>query len=265
LLKLLVSISASNSNNATATEDATMGRHSTEFPQGVYVHRDRIIMRFQWNGKRVKQSLPDKVTQRNIERAGQLRREIVSRIRFGNFTQDDFFDFFPHRLPKAARPESKLFGCYAQIWLDSVEVSANTRNEYKKILNHYWIPRYAARRISSISYSELRSDINDIKWPSNKTRSNALIPLRRIFAMALEDEIIERDPAEKLRNLKHQKPPIDPFTREEAECILAALYQRYRGAAAIYAAYFEFAFFSGMRPSEMLALRWSDIDDRKVD
>jgi integrase len=41
------------------------------------------------------------------------------------------------------------------------------------------------------------------------------------------------------------------------------LYQQYYGTEAIYAAYFEFAFFSGMRPSEMLALRWSDIDSRR--
>lgn len=121
-----------------------MGKHSTEFPQGVYVHNDRIVMRFQWNGKRVKQSLPDKVTQRNIERAGQIRREIVSRIRFGNFTQGDFFVYFPHRLPKVIMTDPRFFGSYAQTWLDSVEVSKNTRNEYKKTLNRYWMPRYAA-------------------------------------------------------------------------------------------------------------------------
>jgi integrase len=240
-----------------------MGKHATEFPQGVYVHKDRIVMRFQWNGKRVKQSLPDKVTQRNIERAGQIRREIVSRIRFGNFTQDDFFVYFPHRLTKEVMTDLRFFGSYAQSWLDSIEVSVNTRNEYRKTLNRYWMPRYAARSISSISSSELRSDVSNIDWASNKTRNNALIPLRRIFAMALDDGIIQRDPAAKLRNLKHQKPPIDPFTRGEAEQILATLYQRYEGAESIYAAYFEFAFFSGMRPSEMLALRWSDVDEHR--
>jgi integrase len=31
----------------------------------------------------------------------------------------------------------------------------------------------------------------------------------------------------------------------------------------VHAAYFEFALFTGMRPSEMLALRWSDIDLRE--
>ena len=42
--------------------------------------------------------------------------------------------------------------------------------------------------------------------------------------------------------------------------ILEALYQQYQGLEVIHAAYFEFAFFTGMRPSEMLALRWEDVD-----
>ena len=240
-----------------------MGRIATEFPTGVHVERERIVIRFQWNGKRFKQWLTDKVTQRNIEKAGNLRREIVARIRFGNFTFEDFRNYFPDRFPQQTANEPELFGRYAQIWLDSVEVSANTRNEYKKALNRYWMPRYAARTLTSISYSELRSDVNGIDWASNKTRNNALVPLRGIFNMAFDDEIIERDPTVKLRNLKHQKPPIDPFTRAEAECLLKALYARYSASEAIYAAYFEFAFFTGMRPSEMLALRWSDIDLRE--
>jgi integrase len=81
--------------------------------------------------------------------------------------------------------------------------------------------------------------------------------------MALEDEIIERDPTAKLRNLKHQKPPADPFSREETETILSKLYEHYQNADVVHAAYFEFSFFTGMRPSEMLALRWGDIDLRE--
>jgi integrase len=88
-------------------------------------------------------------------------------------------------------------------------------------------------------------------------------PLAPNIAMAIDDGIIERDPTAKLRNLKRQKRPVDPFTREEAESILAASYRWHYGADAIYAAYFEFAFFSGTRPSETPALRWPDIDERK--
>jgi integrase len=126
------------------------------------------------------------------------------------------------------------------------------------------MPRFAARQISLIVYSQLRCAVNEITWPTNKTRNNALIPLRGIFGMALEDGIIERDPTAKLKNPKHQKPPVDPFSREEAETILSKLYEQFRDLKVVHAAYFEFAFFTGMRPSEILALRWSDIDLRRV-
>jgi integrase len=81
-----------------------------------------------------------------------------------------------------------------------------------------------------------------VKWTSAKTRNNALVPLRGVFMMAFEDEIIDRNPAAKLKNLKHQKPPVYLFSRDEAELILKTLYERYQGLGIIHAAYFEFAF-----------------------
>jgi integrase len=241
-----------------------MGKKSTEYPEGITTHGKRIVVRFHWHGERFWESLALPITAKNIERAGRLRSEIVSRIQFNNFTWSDFCKYFPNspRAP-AVITHINYFGALAQRWLDCVEVTPNTRTEYRKILNKYWMPRFAERDIVSIVYSELRVAVNQIAWSSAKTRNNALIPLRGIFDMAFEDDIIDRNPAAKLKNLKHQKPPIDPFSRDEAECILKAFYEQYQGADVIHAAYFEFAFFTGMRPSEMLALRWSDVDFRE--
>jgi integrase len=69
------------------------------------------------------------------------------------------------------------------------------------------MPLFCERPVGSISYRELRVTISQIPWTSAKTRNNALIPLRGVFDMAAEDEIIDRDPAVKLKNQKHQKPP----------------------------------------------------------
>jgi len=240
-----------------------MGRKPTEFPDGISTECDRIVVRFQWNGERIRESLSLPITPKNIERASRLRSEVITRIKYGNFTLNDFENYFPSSKRVQGLIQPDYFGPYAQQWLDAVEVSPNTRQEYKKILNKYWMPRFATRQLPLIAYSELRGAVNEIAWPTNKTRNNALIPLRGIFGMALEDEIIERDPTAKLKNLKHQKPPVDPFSRDEAELILAKLYEQFQGIEAIHAAYFEFAFFTGMRPSEMLALRWNDIDSRE--
>jgi integrase len=177
-----------------------IGRKPTEFPDGISTDGNRIIVRFPWNGERIREPLPYPITPKNIERASRLRSEVVTRIKYGNFTLQDFCNYFPKSKRVANLIQPDYFGAYAQQWLDGVEVSENTRAEYKKILNKYWMPKFASRQIDLIIYSELRVAINAIAWPSNKTRNNALIPLRGIFRMALEDEIIERDPTAKLKS-----------------------------------------------------------------
>lgn len=184
-----------------------MGRKPTQYPTGISVHGSRIVIRFRWNKQRVRRSLSVPVTDKNIERAARIRSEIIVRIRYNNFTPDDLKTYFPEAVEEAQTYPENFFGNYAQRWLDAVEVSANSRDAYKLLLNRYWMPRFAMRPLISITYSELRAAVSGIAWTSNKTRNNALIPLRGIFEMALIDEIIDRDPAAKLRNMKYQKPP----------------------------------------------------------
>lgn len=149
-----------------------------------------------------------------------------------------------------------VFQEYAQKWLDSLSVSPNTREEYRKVLMKYWMPELALTPMDTPKPSDMKAMVNRVEWSSAKTRNNALIPLRGVFHMAFIDEVITRDPTALIENQKHQKPPVDPFTREEAEQIIAHLYSLHD----VYGAYFELAFFSGLRTSEMLALKWPKID-----
>lgn len=240
-----------------------MGRRATQYPDGVSVEGDRIIIRFSWKGDRCREIYNFQNTPKNIARAGDLVRDIKHRIRFNTFTLDDYKRFFPtsKRIAEMGTPD--MFGALAQDWLNAVEVGPATRDEYRRALNRYWMPLYAARPIGSIPYSELRRDVNAIDWPSNKTRNNALIPLRGVFEAAYIDELIDRNPADRLRNIKHQKPPVDPFTSDEADRIIDAMYRLFTGRDAIHAAFVEWQFYTGMRSSEALALRWSDIDFTK--
>lgn len=240
-----------------------MGKQAKQFPAGVSLDGETIVVRFTWNGERCRETFPAPNTKTNIERAGRLCREIKDRIKFNNFTLADYKKYFPHSKRVDFMGAAEHFGRLAQTWLDAIEVSAATRDEYRKALNRYWMPLYATREIDSIPYSELRKDVNSIEWSSPKTRNNALIPLRGIFDMACVDELIDKNPAEKLRNLKHQKPPVDPFTRDEAERVIDAMYAELVGAERVHAAFIEFQFFSGMRASEALALRWSDINFKR--
>lgn len=74
-----------------------------------------------------------------------------------------------------------------------------------------------------------------------------------MFSMALEyghlAQLIPEPLHLQIAMRKHQKPQPDPFPLEHVEVIL----QHFSSAQA--RDYYEFAFFSGMRPSEQIALR----------
>lgn len=233
----------------------------SELPKGVRPRQADIQVWFMWEGKRRFEALPWPPTQANIERAGNLRAEIAQRIRYRAFTWDDYRQHFPGspNLPEAKVP---LFQEMAQLFLDGVEVSKATRNEYRKALQAYWMPHFALKQVDQIRTSEVRAAIKDIEFSSNKTRNNALIPLRGLFELAVEDELMASNPAAKIKNLKHQKPLPDPFNAGERDAILEHIRQH---EDPVYWVYFGLAFHAGFRnPSELTALMWTSIDLRSM-
>ncbi len=232
-----------------------------ELPKGVRPRKADIQVWFMWDGRRCYEALPWSPTQANIERAGNLRSQIAQRIRYRAFTWDDYRQHFPGspNLPEAKVP---LFQEMAQLFLNSVEVSTATRNEYRKALQKYWMPTFALKQIDQIRTSEVRAAITELSFPSAKTRNNALIPLRGLFELAVEDELMASNPAAKIKNLKHQKPLPDPFDAGERDAILQNLRQH---EDPVYWVYFGLAFHAGLRnPSELTALMWQSVDLRSM-
>ena len=90
-----------------------------------------------------------------------------------------------------------------------------------------------------------------------KTINNYVTVLRRALDMAVADHSLENNLVRHVRYQWQQKPLPDPFTRDEVETIIEYMTERYPDGVANYA---EFKFFSGLRPSETTALRWSDVD-----
>lgn len=156
------------------------------------------------------------------------------------------------------------FAEYAQVWLDTREIVAGTRHNYRNVLNLYWMPHLALKPISAITPFELRRIVADTEWTSATTKRAALVRIRSVMASAVEDGWLEKNPACGIDLPRKNKREIDPFTREEAERIIKHLYETLGGRRVeIYVAYMEFAFFTGMRPGEIRALREEEIDTSK--
>jgi integrase len=122
------------------------------------------------------------------------------------------------------------------------------------------MPEWAATPVNEITAGDVRRVVSNIQWTSAKTRNNSIIPLRGVMALCVDDDLITSNPVDRIKNLKHQKPEVDPFTIDEADKIVSWMRENYTGKEAIIPVYFELAFWTGMRTSELLALRWSDID-----
>ncbi len=93
-----------------------------------------------------------------------------------------------------------------------------------------------------------------------ETYNNAISTLRRAFEFGYRDYPEKRDPAAALKSArigKKDRPVIHPFSIREAERLIAALHRDWGEAQGNYD---EFRFFTGLRPSEKIALLVTDYD-----
>jgi site-specific recombinase XerD len=120
----------------------------------------------------------------------------------------------------------------------------STRNSYRDALNIYW-RALRGRDVSSITLAELVALDDAIKWPSRKTRSNSLIPLRQVFRYAVARGYASLSPAIGLtaQRRKSRTEP-DPYSPEERDALLICL--RAHGSSPSFE-YFAVAFGTGMR------------------
>ena len=95
---------------------------------------------------------------------------------------------------------------------------------------------------------------------NKKTYNNCISAPRRAFAFGYLDYPDQRDPAASLRCAhigKKDRPQIDRFSIHDAEVLIAALRADWGEAQGNYD---EFRFFTGLRPSEEIALVVTDYD-----
>lgn len=209
--------------------------------QGIEIRGTGLRITVHVHGQRYRQTLALEPTEANIRHAQKLRRVWISDLK------------------KGATTSPTTFGAFAKLWLDGHDhIAKSTRDGYRKLLNRYWMPALWDRELHTITSTELKALVASYEWPSVKTRNNAISPLRMVFEAADDDEIIDRNPARRLKSMKHVSPLPDPFEQDEVTQILAQIKKR----GEQYLNYFQFAFYSGLRTSEMIDLPWGNIDWR---
>lgn len=234
-----------------------MGRKSTT--GGVTPLGDRIQLYFRFQGQKCRPTLELKPTPPNMLHARRLVKDIEDRVRAGTF---DLAKEFPNYKGLArfghAPTKAKTFRDYGEIWLETKgKLSPSTLEGYGKILRAKWYPWFGDKLMSTILPSEVKVRMGALT-SSRKTHNNILDPGRQVFDLALGDKAITANPCDDIAFLELPEAEPDPYSLAEVDMILPKMRERWGDEMHDY---YEFAFFSGMRPSEQIEQRWDkDVD-----
>lgn len=110
--------------------------------------------------------------------------------------------------------------------------------------------------IQNIKVSDIRLWLSFINDVSNKSKKHYLSSLSMIFDIALQDELISKNPIIHLKKLQHTTPKIKPFTDEQTIEILRAS-KKYNIKFQLF---LKIGFFTGMRTGEIISLKIKEID-----
>lgn len=232
-----------------------------KLPEGIRVRENAVQINFiDHHSKRRWITLPNPATVEGIRAAYNTRSDLINKKQWGVLTDDDI-NLACGILPELSdtRP---TFADYAQMYLDNLNSdNVSTRSKYKGILTNHWMPAFALMAVEDITPAIIRQHINELSFNTEKTFNNALIPLRGVFELAFEDEVIDDLPTKRIKNKKFQEEEPDPFTEDEMTKLLGWIKENASDIMLYW--YFEVAFWTGARPSEMIALLWSDVDLEK--
>ena len=227
---------------------------------------ERIQFTFTLEGVRYRPTWLRTPTEANLRQARKQLAAIKARIAAGTFSFAEEFPDYVHlnRVPRSGSPrtchqvfDEFLAHCTARV--SKNDLAAATWTSYRRLLNGVWRPHLGSLRFLDVRYSSLVAIADRNEW-SKKSYNNAISVLRRAFKFGYHDHPEEHDPTHDLKGARIQRkdrPVIDPFTIHEAETLIAAIHRDWGQAQGNYD---EFRFFTGLRPSEQIALLVSDFD-----
>lgn len=228
---------------------------------GVEVRETSIRITFTWDGKQRKETvvtdgLPIPPTPANLRYATRLAAEIRDKIRHGTFVYAEYFPASRNANTGAGTTVADQL----DLWLKLKTDKASSTLKGYRVAVEWWRDKIGAKNLRALVHSDILAALaSEPKW-TGKTRNNKVSVLRQTLALAIRDGALKLNPLDGLEASKHQRPEPDPFSREEAEAIIAELARRYDQRVSLY---FEAKFFTGLRTSESLGLRWDSIDFRR--
>lgn len=238
-----------------------------KLPRGVTIRKHRqgetINITFTYKGVKCREPLSNlEVTPKNIKYAERTLGEIHNKIERGTFIYAEYF-------PRSAR--LKIFGNAAagktvKMYLDEYLEICETRKLSPSTIGGYKKCRSALASLHICPASELTPAILKAWIQSQKTTlktiRNQLSFLRSALDEAVTDGVLQINPVSLVTASRYQSDKseaessyvVDPLSPAEVDALLAAAGNKQ------WENLFRFAIHTGLRSSELCALRWRDID-----
>lgn len=221
--------------------------------QGITSRGKSIQIDFYYLGKRCRESLKLEPTKPNLLYASRLKSTIQHEITIGTF---DYSRHFPHSKNKllGTRLSNKTVSQALDEYLKSSKrrLEKSTFRDYNSATESHLKPFFGHMRLVDVTSSIVKGWIAELTI-SPKRVNNILVPIRAVFEDAYLDEVIDRNPFSRIKNLSFRTEEPQPFSPDEVKAILKVLPEQGKNLI-------QFAFCTGLRTSELIALEWRDID-----
>lgn len=253
-------------------QEAAARRDSRQsLPKGVEIRdgkrRSSLRVTFNYNGERCRETLDIEATPANIKYAGKLVGEIENRIARGTFGYAEFFPDSKRAGQKSLQAKrqtvSELITSFIDAGRKTESLSPSSIATYvkwqKSRLDKQWGETFA----DELTTAELRTWIVSLICElAPKSVRNCVGVLSTVLTQATTDGIIKANPLEPIslksmlpkRRKQEEDDKVDPFNSKEIAAILEACDRPQERAL------FQFAFATGLRTGELIALKWKHID-----
>jgi integrase len=231
---------------------------------------ESIRIYFTYRGVDCREALRLPHTKQNIAYATRRRGEVINAIERGTFVYSEFFPDSPRAklfcpptpAPDVPAERDVTIGTLLREYLVVAKrnLALSSYNCYQQIADDHLFPMWDTKPVAELTTRELRNWIMTLEG-KRKTVQLILTPLRNTLEQALVDELIETNPFDSIRLNKilardqmQSSFRADPFNVEEIEAILGACEREQERNM------FQFAFCTGMRPSEYIAQEWPHVN-----
>ncbi|HEY7554741.1 MAG TPA: DUF3596 domain-containing protein [Candidatus Binatia bacterium] len=231
----------------------------------------KLAFRFYWNGREFWQGTDWKDTAKNRIKAEGKAVEITEQIKAGTF---DYLKWFPNGnkaddfRPKSDAQAAERSLTVAEYYRDWIErrkppfVRPGLHHDYVRQFRRYILPNFESKRLVDVDLMALdvfRASLNQVGGLSLKSCRNIIDGTFRAMMRDARAEKPSLGLTDHFANLRWKRLPTskpDPFTPEERDVIL----KHFRQKHGFYYPFVATLFGTGARPSEIIALRWGDID-----